>query len=155
MSENVSNVMTLAGKARADILAAQEAAARAVASRGYWESQLAASLSPLQEPPSGKKPKPKPRKPGRIALTYGAAHRLYLARLAYDWSASRAAEALGIPVGSYRNFERRTLRGGADAPIPVVHRGVRASLTVGKDFLVKASRVYHDNYFEEFANAYA
>lgn len=153
MSENVSNVMTLAGKARADILAAQEAAARAVASRGYWESQLAASLSPLQEPPSGKKPKP--RRPGRIVLTYGVAHRLYLARQAYDWSASRAAEALGISVDSYRNFERRTLRGGADAPIPVVHRGVRASLTVGKNFLVRASRIYHDSYFEDYANAYA
>lgn len=152
MSENVSNVMNLTGKARADILAAQEDVAREVASRGYWESQLAASLAPLRAPVGRK---PRPRRQGRVALTYGVAHRLYRARLLYDWSASRAAEALGIPVESYRNFERRAMRGAADELLSVMHRGVRAPLTADRSLLVKASRVYHDSYFEDYANAYA
>ena len=152
MSENVSNVMTLAGKARADILAAQEAVAREVASRGYWESQLAASLAPLRAPAERK---PRPRRAGRVTLTYGVAHRLYRARVLYDWSASRAAEALGIPVESYRNFERRSPRGADDEPISVMHRGVRALLTADRGLLVKASRVYSDPYFKEFVDAHA
>lgn len=152
LQDNVSNVMTLTGKARAAVLAEQDAVSREVSRAGYWESQLAASLAPLCAS-AGRKPKP--RRAGRVALTYAVAHRLYRARVLYDWSASRAAEALGIPVSSYRNFERRYLRGTDDELLSIMHRGVRAPLTVARDLLIRASRIYHDSYFEDYANAYA
>lgn len=154
MSENVSNAMTLTGRARTAALAEQDAVSRMVSSLGYWGSQLAASLDPIKAP-AERKPRPRLRKPTRVVLTYGVAHRLYLARTAYEWSASRAAEALGLSVDSYRNFERRSPRGAADDPVSVMHKGARAILTVERGLLVKASRIYNDSYFKEFADAHA
>lgn len=149
LQDNVSNVLTLAGKARAAVLAEQDAVSREVSRAGYWGSQLAASRNPA-EFRSGKK---KSASAPRVALTYGAAHHLYLARQAYDWSASRAAEAFGLTVHHYRNFERIVLRRSPDEPLEVIHRGGRIAVTVGRDFLIKASRIYHDPYFKEFADA--
>lgn len=151
MKENVSNVLTLAGKARAAVLAEQDAVSRGVSRAGYWGSQLAASRNPAGLC-SGKK---KSASAPRVALTYGAAHHLYLARQAYDWSASRAAEAFGICVNHYRNFERIKMRRPPDEPLEVAHRGGRIAITVDRDFLIKASRIYHDPYFKEFADANA
>ena len=175
MRENVSNVLTLAGKARAAVLAEQDAVSREVSRAGYWGSQLAASCNPAgfrlgkkksasaprvasRNPAgfrSGKKKKKKSASAPRVALTYGAAHHLYLARQAYDWSASRAAEALGLTAHRYRNLERIVLRRPPDEPLEVIHRGGRIAVTVGRDFLIRASRVYHDPYFKEFADANA
>lgn len=173
MRENVSNVLTLAGKARAAVLAEQDAVSREIARAGFWGSQLAASCNPAGFR-SGKKksasaPRVASRNPARfrsgkkkkaasaprVALTYGAAHHLYLARQAYDWSASRAAEAFGLTANRYRSLERIVLRRSPDEPLEVTHRGGRVAVTVGRDFLIKASRIYHDPYFKEFADANA
>ena len=172
MGENVSKVLWLAGKARAGVLAEQDAVSREVSRAGYWGSQLAAFCNPAGFR-SGKKksasaPRVAPRNPARsrsgkkksasaprVALTYGAAHRLYRARKVYDWSASRAAEAFGITAARYRSAERIALRRSPDEPLEVTHRGERIAVTVGRDFLVKASRIYHDPYFKEFADANA
>ena len=151
MRENVSNVLSLAGKARAAVLAEQDAVSREVSRAGYWGSQLAASRNPARFR-SGKK---KSASAPRVALTYGAAHRLYRARMVYDWSASRAAEAFGITANRYRSLERIVLRRSPDEPLEVTHRGERIAVTVGRDFLIKASRIYHDPFFKEFADANA
>lgn len=174
MRENVSNVLALAGKARAAVLAEQDAVSREVSCAGYWGSQLAAFCNPAGFRSGKKKPASAPRVASRnparfrsrkkkkksasaprVALTYGAAHHLYLARQAYDWSASRAAEAFGLTANRYRSLERIVLRRSPDEPLEVTHRGGRVAVTVGRDFLIKASRIYHDPYFKEFADANA
>lgn len=152
MINAVSNVMTLTGKARANILAAQEEITREVASRGYWESQLCATRVPLNVAAEVVK---SPRWPDRIALTYGLAHRLYRARILYGWSSSRAAEALGICSTSYRSYERREMKHSSCDLVFAVKGGIRAVTTIPRALLIKASRVYHDHYFEDYANAYA
>lgn len=173
MRENVSNVLSLAGKARAAVLADQDAVSRELSRAGYWGSQLAASCNPAGFRSGKKKSASAPRVASRnsarfrsgkkkksasaprVALTYGAAHRLYRARKVYDWSASRAAEAFGITANRYRGLERIVLRRSPDEPLEVTHRGERIAVTVGRDFLIKASRIYHDPYFKEFADANA